>query len=173
MDPAIALLLRGALTLLFAAAAIAKLRDRRIFHGNVLAWRLLPARLAGRVADTLPWLEAALAAGIFAGLPLAAIGAAALFAAYGLGIAINLGRGRRVIDCGCGGPPQPLSGWHLVRNIGLVVVALATALLPPTTRAPTWVDAITVVAGSAAAALLYYAAHAMHALAPVHRTVAS
>ncbi len=170
MDPAVAMLLRGALTLLLAAAAVAKFRDRRIFHGNILAWRLLPARLAGRVADTLPWIEAALAAGLFAGLPVAAIGAALLLAAYGIGIGINLVRGRRVIDCGCGGPPQPLSGWHLVRNAGLVGMALAT-LLPVAARAPSWIDAVTVAGGTGAAALLYYAIHAMHALAPVRRPV--
>ena len=47
------------------------------------------------------------------------VGGAALLLAYAAVMAINLVRGRRFIDCGCGGAAQPLSLGLVLRNVVL------------------------------------------------------
>jgi hypothetical protein len=61
-----------------------------------------------------------------------ALMAAGLFAGYGMLMAIALLRGKREIDCGCGGPPQLISTFTLCRNAVLTGLALAAAVLPVT-----------------------------------------
>ena len=56
--------------------------------------------------------------------------AALLLCLYTGAIAVNLGRGRTAIDCGCGGQATPLSGWLLTRNGLLLCLAWAAAALP-------------------------------------------
>ena len=172
MDPVVGMIIRGALALLFLSAALGKLRDRRTFHGIVLDYRLLPPRRAALVAALLPWIELLLAAGVLAGLAPALAGAAVVLALYGGAMAINLARGRRELDCGCGGPSQQLSGWLLARNAGLAMAALA-GLLPAAERTPGVVDLLTVMAAVAGLALLYYTAHRLLAQGPRLRQLAA
>ena len=127
MEPFVVLLVRVLLAALFATAAFAKLRDRRRFDGIVLDYRLLRPRIALRLAAPLPWLELLLAIGLLAGISLAGFAAALLLSLYGAAMAINLARGRRLIDCGCGGEPQRLSGWLVLRNAVLAAAALLVA----------------------------------------------
>src|SRR5581483_3846048 len=103
MDPAIVLLAKAALTLLFGAAAFHKLRDSREFVGVVAAYRLTSERLSTAIARLLPVLELAVAVGIWitAARVAAALLGAALLVIYAAAIGINLARGRRDIDCGC------------------------------------------------------------------------
>ncbi len=124
MDSIVGLIMRCGLAAMFAVAGISKLRDKRRFHGIVLDYRLLPPRLAMQVARSLPWIELVLALALLAGAPPALPGAAALLLAYGAAMAINLARGRRRMDCGCGAEPQWLSGWLVLRNILLAAAAL-------------------------------------------------
>lgn len=63
---------------------------------------------------------------------LAGLGAAGLFAGYGLLMAWALLKGRSEIDCGCGGAPQIVSGFTLARNAVLTLLALSVAALPET-----------------------------------------
>ena len=80
----------------------------------------------------------------------ALVAAAALLAAYGAAIGVNLARGRRHIDCGCVGPAarRPIGGWLVARN-----GVLAAPSRSPGSRAGrrarplVWVDALTVVGG--------------------------
>lgn len=124
MEPFLGLLVRVALAALLAAAGIGKLRDRRRFDGIVLDYRLLPPRLALRLAAPLPWVELALGVGLLAGVRQAGLAAALLFGVYGVAMAVNLARGRRLIDCGCGDEPQRLNGWLVLRNVLLAAAAL-------------------------------------------------
>jgi hypothetical protein len=162
IDPVWSLALRAGLTLLLASAALAKLRNLRDFSTAVAGYRLLPAALAPAVALGFVATETALALGLW--LPplhsAAAFGVAALLSLYGLAIAINLARGRRDIDCGCGGPGarQSLSEALVLRNALLVGAALAAAL-PVAPRALAWLDVWTLAAGVGSAALLYTAAN--------------
>ena len=59
---------------------------------------------------------------------------------------INLMRGRRFIDCGCGGATQPLSIGLVVRNVVLAIAAMI-ALVPAPTRPLGWLDIVSMVAG--------------------------
>jgi hypothetical protein len=171
LDPALEQLLRVALAVLLGAGAIEKARDRATFRAAVEGYEILPARLAGAASACFAALEAAIAIGLvapagFGVRALALGGAAALFAVYALAIAINLARGRREIDCGCGGAAAhvPLSGWLLVRNGLLIAAALACSrgALP---RALGVVDALTIAGGVAILALLWIALHGLLAQA--------
>jgi hypothetical protein len=167
IDPALELVLRGALVLLLGTGALAKSRDLARFRAAVEGYEIVPARAAGTAALGFAAAEGALAAALLApaavGLRGAAlVAAAALFALYGAAIAINLARGRREIDCGCGGRDAhvPLSGWLLARNALLVAMAAACAL-PAAPRALTGVDALTVAGAVAVLALVWTAAHGL------------
>lgn len=160
LDPAIALTLRGALALLFASAAWHKLRDPSYFRAALGGYALLPASLLAPVARALPVAEAVAAAALLLGLPGGAALACGLLGAYTGAIAFNLGRGRRDIDCGCGGPAaarQVLSGWLVARNAVLLVAAIAL-LLPPASRTLGALDLVVAALGLVAATLVYTAA---------------
>lgn len=123
------------IALLMLRAALHKVLDPLRFEGVLADYGLAPAW-------TIPWLRrlvpaaelvaaGALAwpAGAMAGAWLAG-GLLLLYA--GAMAAARLG-GRHQIDCGCGGPPLPLS-WALVAR-NLVLVAL---LAPLASSAPAW-----------------------------------
>jgi hypothetical protein len=166
VDPVAVLTLRLSLALLFAAAAVHKLRDRRGFRRTLRRYRILPAALVGPAAALLTASEIMVAAT----LPfwrVAALGAAAILALYAAAMALNLARGRRDLDCGCMGPAKstPVSGALVARNLALAAAALASAL-PPATRPLAWVDALTITAATATAAACWLACERMLALAP-------
>jgi hypothetical protein len=171
MDPVAGLALRAFLAWLLASAALAKLREPRAFVAALAGYRLLPAALAPAAAAALVAAELALAAGLWwpAARAAAALGAAALLVLYGAAIALNLARGRRDIDCGCGGPlgRRSLSEGLVLRNLALAGAALACAL-PETGRALVWLDGVTLAAAAFAAGCLYAASNAL-ARAPVTR----
>jgi methylamine utilization protein MauE len=170
LDPALELMLRAALALLLGAGAIEKARDRAAFRAAVEGYEILPARIAGAASAGFVAIEGVLALGLVApagfGRSAALGGAAVLFAVYALAIAINLARGRREIDCGCGGAAAhvPLSGWLVARNALLVAAALACTR-GASARALGLVDALTIAGGVALLALLWIALHGLLAYA--------
>lgn len=123
--------------LLFLAAGIDKLRHHDLLPGVIANYRLLPGALVAPAAWLLPPVELAVAAGLLLGPPaglglwpvLAAIGLLLLFAAA---MAINIVRGRRHIDCGCGhaGLRQQLGWGQVLRNIMLAAALLAGLATP-------------------------------------------
>ena len=106
MDPAIDLILRATLALLFLVAAGHKLGDPGRFRATFADYRLVPEALVGPVARAVPLAEACVAAllAVPGTAALGKVGAAALLVVYGAAVAVNLARGRRHIDCGCAGP---------------------------------------------------------------------
>ena len=159
MDPLLSLIIRLGLSILFTTAAVSKLRNRRDFYAAMLAYQLLPPRWAMSLADILPWAEAVIAAGLILGINAALPAAAGLLLIYALAMAVNLVRGRRDLDCGCGGAPQPLNMWLVIRNLVLAGVALAASFGPVGTR--TWkpVDGLIVVSAVSALILIYVSSH--------------
>lgn len=157
--------LRAGLALLFAAAAVHKLRDRTGFAAALAEYRVLPARLLHPAVWLVPALEAALALALAAPGPVGPVSAAGLLALYGGAIALNLARGRRWLDCGCLGPSlrQPISGALVARNALLAAAALA-CLLPAAARALVWLDFATIAAATACLALVWHGAHRVLAL---------
>lgn len=143
-DPVTVGTLVGALALILFAAAWHKFSERDAFASALAAYRLLPDASLPAVARLLPAVEVLLGVGILvpATRPASLIGVAALMLAYGFAIGFNLLRGRRDIDCGCGGESQALS-WGLVqRNVVLAGAALI-ASGPTLERRLDWMDALT------------------------------
>ena len=110
---------------IFLVAAIAKLRNRALLPGVIANYRLLPEMLVTPAAILLPITELGVGAALILGSrPLAPLLAMALLLVFAAAMAINIRRGRRHIDCGCGhaGLRQDL-GWGMVAR-NLVLVAL-------------------------------------------------
>lgn len=131
VDPLLQWVVALGLALLFAGAAWHKRSAPAHFRAQLAAYELLPQGLLGPVAGALPWFELATALCLLAA-PVrseAAVAAALLLLIYAAGMLTNLLRGHRDIDCGCGGPPQPLSYGLVVRNL---VLAIATCSLMAT-----------------------------------------
>ncbi|MGH8132210.1 MAG: MauE/DoxX family redox-associated membrane protein [Steroidobacteraceae bacterium] len=157
IDPAVGALLVGCFALLFASAALHKLRGFARFGAVLRAYQVLPEG-AARLAGVVPVLELSVAVGLLAGAPrtFATLAGAVLLVCYAGAIALNLGRGRRDLACGCGGADQerPIAPWMVWRNCGLALL-LAAQLTSWTGRPLLATDALTIGAGMAAAALLY------------------
>lgn len=173
IDPVVTLVIRAGLVLLFASAAVHKLRDRTAFAGVLAAYRVVPATAVPAAALAVAAAEVAVAVALAVGSALGPAGAVVLLATYSSAIGFNLARGRRAIDCGCGAPGtrQPISEWLLVRNALLAAAALALVPAPGVTRPLAWVDWVSVAGGVAVAALVWTAAHGLAAAA--HRVQAA
>jgi Methylamine utilisation protein MauE len=160
LDPAIGWTVVLVLAGVFGAAALAKLRALDAFVGVVHNYRLVPEPLERWVAYGLPVIELAIAVCVLvpAARAPAALAAAALLALFAGAMAINLGRGRRDIDCGCFATVlrQRLSWPLVVRN--LLLAALALLVVPGlSARSLGWLDFVT-IGGAATALVLVYAA---------------
>jgi hypothetical protein len=166
LDPVLALLLRLGLASLFFAAALHKARDLHGFADTISDYQIFAARFSAWGARGLAALE--LVCGLCLLLPsidpLGSLIALGLFALYSGAIGINLLRGRRQIDCGCMGfgSRQTLSGWLLVRNALLALLALM-ALAPASARPLGWIDFITLAFGLGLTALVWLASHQLAA----------
>jgi len=160
LDPAFGYLIVGGIALLFAIAGCHKLRSLALFTEVFAAYRVLPDVWARRSAWLIPGVELAIAVTLpWAATRRGALPAAmGLLIAYGLGIGVNLARGRRELDCGCGtiGTRRAIAGWMVWRNV-LLLLALATAALPWISRPFDGADVLTVAGGVAAFAVLYVA----------------
>lgn len=113
---------------LLVGAAIGKLRDPADAARAVSAYRVLPAALEGPGAAALPLVE--LAAGLAIAMvphPASALFAAALFAMFAAAVGVNLARGRRSIECGCGFGARKIGPAIPVHNLVLAVLLLAGA----------------------------------------------
>ena len=123
-----------ALAGVFAMACVHKFKSYMEFRGILEQYRIMPKRLVPWVAPWVPALE--LTVCLLLIVPswrwLGGSLAAGLLLLYGAAIAINLfGRGRTAMDCGCGGEATPLSGWLLMRNGLLLLLAGAPWLAVP------------------------------------------
>lgn len=156
IDPLIVLIISASLALLFFMAARHKMSEPLRFAGTLAAYRLLPEPLVPTVAKILPYIEMALVFMILVPFtrPIAAVAAAALLSVYALAMAVNLARGRRDIDCGCGGQPQLLSPWLVVRNL-VLIIGSGLLLMPVTERPIVWADTFLLVVMIAVLAMMY------------------
>jgi hypothetical protein len=145
-DPVAVGALIGALALVVFAAALHKLTQPEAFAGALAGYRLLPAGAVPAAARALPVAEIAVGIGIL--LPATRVAAlfalAGLLSVYAAAMAVNLARGRRDINCGCGGGVHPLS-WGLVVRNGVLAGAALLAARPTVERSMEWTDALTLV----------------------------
>ncbi|MDR2239069.1 MAG: hypothetical protein LBE33_01330 [Zoogloeaceae bacterium] len=169
LDPILPHMFAALLAIVFLGGAWQKLRDVDGFVMAIEQYRLLPVTWAAAVAWSL--LTAEIAAGLLL-LPLATrpVGAGLtllLLFVFTTAVAINLLRGRRDIDCGCGGPEggQHLSWGLVLRNVVLAATA-ALSLAAEAPRERVWLDGLTLVAGTLALYGLYAAANQLMANRP-------
>jgi hypothetical protein len=168
LDPVPQLVVRAGLSLLFAWAALHKLRNVERFRAALEGYDLVPERWTVPFGAGLIAVEVGVAAGLW--LPgvssVASVAAAGLLLLYASAIGVNLVRGRREIDCGCAGPAdrRPISGALVVRNGVLAFAALAGAW-PGASRSLTWLDGVTVAAAVVSLVCLYAAVDGLLATA--------
>ncbi len=161
LDPVVGFLIIGGVALLLALAGGHKLRSLAEFTEVFAAYRLLPDALARRTAWLIPCAELAIAAALLwpraRGAAIAA--AIVLLLAYASGMSINLARGRRELDCGCGpaGNRRAIAAWMVWRNV-LLSAFLGVAALPWISRPYGPSDLVTGLAGFCACIALYAAA---------------
>jgi hypothetical protein len=171
IDPALRGLCAFSLALIFGASGAIKLRDLEMFEGSLANYQLAPTWMERPLAYLLPITECAAAAGLLPASTraMAASTLLALLTIFTGAVAINLARGRTNIDCGCFGPAlrQQLSGWLLLRNLFLMILA-AVVILPANRRTLESLDVVTIVMGATTLVILY--ASANFAIGNVPRT---
>jgi hypothetical protein len=158
LDPLLCQLATAGVALVLLVGAAQKFRDLGAFADALENYALLPIALVWPLARALPAFEA------LAGMALLSPGsrpwgaglATALLLLVSAAIAINLVRGRRDIDCGCGGfeDEQHLS-WALVGRNAVLLALLAASLAPVAPRALAWLDYVSLLAGAASLFGLY------------------
>lgn len=120
------------LSYVFATAALHKWRDMDEFAMVLDNYGVLPGSWVGIASRLIGGAEVSVAVALLApGLAVyGGVAAAAMLFTYAGGIALNLARGRRSMDCGCGGSGQRqlLSEWLLVRNCLLIVLAIVASI---------------------------------------------
>ncbi|KCZ53373.1 hypothetical protein HY29_03890 [Hyphomonas beringensis] len=118
------------LALLFLRAALHKLGDRYRFEGILADYGLIPETALSFIVFAAPILELAAAVMLIipSVRPVGAALAASLLTGYAIAMAINLVRDHRMVDCGCGGAPEPISWKLVVRNAVLVGLIAPTAM---------------------------------------------
>lgn len=122
---------RIGLGVLFAVAAVGKLQDPAQLAEDIANYRVVPAALVGPLTVTLPGVELVVGALLMLGVytRAAACLAAAMLAAFTLGLVQSLARGVD-LACGCfGGAPEPATIRTVVRDLALFGVAVAVATL--------------------------------------------
>lgn len=166
-DPVLLYAASAALACVLLLGALEKLKDMTRFSAAVAAYDILPAGLGAGFAwlyvpaEALAGALLLAPAGRFAGAMLA-LGVLAVATA---GVAVNLVRGRRDIDCGCGGPAfrgaaaqgAGLSWWMVLRNAVLALWTLPVfGAAQGTSRSLQWADAASVFGLTLSAVALYF-----------------
>jgi hypothetical protein len=161
LDPVVGILIMASVAVLFASAAAHKLRDLARFDEVFSAYGMMPAGSRVRISWAVPMLEISVAVGLASHHTrlYAAVLGILLLSAYAAAIAVNLGRGRRDLACGCGGPDErrPIAAWMVWRNI-LIALATGAAFAPWAERTLTMTDGVTISFGLLTVALIYLCA---------------
>ena len=162
IDPLIILILSILFSALFVFAALHKILSGS-FQSIVSDYRILPTALVPLAAISIPLIEIVIGfSWALNFLPtLTALATSTVLASYTAAIGINLLRGRRYIDCGCGFSStkktlgsQQLSGGLILRNIILIAFSIL-AILPLAERLLGVMDYFSAIVASAIIALLF------------------
>jgi uncharacterized membrane protein YphA (DoxX/SURF4 family) len=168
-DPIIILIATYCVASLFLLSGWTKVRQFRVFRATLANYDLVPGFLVPVFAVLLTGLEFAIGCAVLipASASFGMFAAASLLLLYAGVIGVNLWRGRRDIDCGCTGPAlrQSLTGWLVLRNIGLVLLALLGTNTPDA-RTLAGADYVLIALALAAAMALYAATNQLMANAP-------
>jgi peroxiredoxin len=144
----LAVVARIALAAVFAAAGLAKLKDRRAARQGLVDFGM-PAALARPGAVILPSVELATALALVAPATVwgGAIAAIGLLSSFTAAIGVNLWRGRHP-DCRCFGQiaAGPIGAQTVVRNVTFIVLAGVLVAQGPDQRWPDVVQAMSALA---------------------------
>jgi hypothetical protein len=154
VDPVIVLIAQFAIGWLFLFGALHKVRDLEQFKRVLMAYRLLPEAAITPAAWTVASTEVLLGFAALAQVQIAFVAGGAVLGVYALAMLVNLLRGRRFIDCGCGGDSQPITWGLIVRNSILIGVC-GLALVEPVARSFAWIDLGSVAFGVIVCGLIY------------------
>jgi hypothetical protein len=166
LDPLIIKTIAVGLGLMFLLAGYHKLAEAAQFRVTLLEYQVIPESLVAPISRIVPIIEILLGGAWLVGYyqaGLTATASALLLGVYALAISINIYRGRVHFDCGCGfggksENEQFLSGGLVLRNVLLIVAALAT-LMPATSRELGFSDYLTLIVALLAMTLLFGAAN--------------
>lgn len=157
--------------LIFLTAGIEKLRHRAVLPGVIANYRILPEPLVPLASALLGPVELALGLALLL-WPVSAptLAGAVLLTVFAGAIALNLGRGRRHITCGCGRPDmhQHLRWSMVIRN-----ALLAAALLACSLHTPVALDAMGLASALFAGTLGWIAFHLFQSLNALEAQAAS
>lgn len=160
MDPLASITLSTAMSVLLSMTALHKFTDRQAFAWVLATYQLVPRRLQPAFATLIPLAEASAAVLLLldASRRLGATLATLLLVAFTLAMAVNLVRGRRDLDCGCGlsfdGRSESLSEALLARN-AVLICAMGAVSFSVATRPAIAVDHFNGVLGGVLLALLF------------------
>ncbi len=118
---------RYVIALLLGFGGFGKLLNLAEFRKVLAAYDVLPRRATSHFSYLLPVLELVTGTALFVRLdtPVPELFAAGLFATFGLGVAVNLLRGRRSFPCGCFGRDSEVLSWHIaLRSLAMIGLAL-------------------------------------------------
>lgn len=158
MDPLVVLIFSLVLSYIFVVAAVHKWRAMEEFRETLVNYRLLPESFTRLFAIVVPVME--FTAGLALLVPQAnrpaALVSGILLLAYMTAMGINLMRGRRSIDCGCGGGDQKqnISEWLILRNAVLLFFAWCVVAAGPG-REFGWFDWVVAALATAGICLIY------------------
>lgn len=169
VDPVLARICGAAISVIFLLAAWQKLRDLDGFEAALANYAILPESAVPLAVRVLPVLEssAAVALLVESSRGFGALSVLGLLTVVTAAVVINLLRGRREIDCGCGGADshQPLSWGLVLRNVLLALTAIIGAQ-EGTARELYWIDYLTVACGTIALFGVYVSANQLLANQP-------
>jgi uncharacterized membrane protein YphA (DoxX/SURF4 family) len=143
LDPVFIITCSLILSYIFVVASFHKWQNLEEFTETLRNYRLLPEASLGLFSYAIPGLE--LCCGLALLVPqsasVAAILAGALLLMYIFAIGLNLLKGRRSIDCGCGGvdQKQAISEWLIVRNSVLLFFSYCV-IAATQAREALWLD---------------------------------
>lgn len=157
LDPAISLLAALCGALLFAWAAMHKWRASQEFAAALGEYQLVPQALVPTAVTALAIAETAVCALLLwpEARGVGALAGAAILLLYACAMAINLARGRRELDCGCGFVRRVISGGLVARNVALAALLTLSSL--PTSARPMALPDYATIAGALIVGILLYA----------------
>jgi len=157
------------MSLLFGMAGAHKLKALADFRSAIDDYQLVPENLSAFLSVGL--VAAELLAALLVLIPstrnsgFAAM--AGLLLLYTAAIGINLYRGRRDLDCGCGGAASRhlISGWLVTRNLLLLIFVLLAGI-PSAGRPLNWLDVLVIAFAVLVASGLYLGINQLLSQAP-------
>ena len=158
IDPIILVSCSLILSYVFVDASIHKWQNLEEFKSTLGNYQILPESLMGAFVYSIPVVE--LLCGIALLIPysthLAASFGAVLLLMYMFAIGINLLKGRRTIDCGCGGTEQKqaISEWLILRN-GILLFFAYIVMTAVQSRELAWLDWVVALLATAVGCLFY------------------